>query len=179
MLGLKKFDGVQTFQRRPFVPSHNFCHSNAIFGKSQFKMNRLTWKHLLCLHIMRLEPDTSHDIWSLDFLPLATWLQSRDTLVSPSVTPQTQIWRDRFPAWLQKSDSKSLTRSGGTFDWFLCVCFFLDKSLIWNSDLPTCFITIVQCLSMWFVKRERIGILSLFSGCYNRCLKTTILSQLW
>ena len=32
MLGLKIFVQVQTFWRRPFVPSHNFCHSaNQIF----------------------------------------------------------------------------------------------------------------------------------------------------
>ena len=34
MLGLKIFVGVQTFRRRPFLPSHNFCHPGHISSKS-------------------------------------------------------------------------------------------------------------------------------------------------
>ena len=31
MLGLRIFVQVQTFQRRPFVPSHNFCRPDTVF----------------------------------------------------------------------------------------------------------------------------------------------------
>ena len=45
MLGLKIFVGVQTFRRRPFVPSHSFCHPGYIWSGQK----RFSWVNILIL----------------------------------------------------------------------------------------------------------------------------------
>ena len=51
MLGLKIFVRVQTFWRRPFVPSHNFCHpgSHLCLGESIYEwLEARLWSYFLC-----------------------------------------------------------------------------------------------------------------------------------
>ena len=77
MLGLQIFVRVQNFRRRPFVPSHNFCHpgSHLCLGESIYEwLETRLWfyifvfptifNHLfVCQNMLFLNVKGGNDIW--------------------------------------------------------------------------------------------------------------------
>ena len=115
-MGLKIFVQVQTFRRRPFVPSHNFCHpgfyntwwlfsnelcASGISTRWKLMYTRYTWR--LCLsHIevdlnpqgVLAEDPAQHLLWLLAKqlrLPTAG-VQARLTLVNIFFFPCSSLW---------------------------------------------------------------------------------------
>ena len=70
MLGLKKLVQIQTFRRRPFVPSHNFCHPAVFQNASKIWATRpwssaINYLCILCIIRLRLTSTWSTAaIWS-------------------------------------------------------------------------------------------------------------------